>query len=318
MDQQRGGCCITAYAGCPYDMSKVDRIMLRFRPIAPKPDSTDGSVPGGRNSGCAAPEYVGERVKTGRGKRRHGVIGDGCSSTTVSRRSNCGRRRKSSPENTDSAGSVTGGGKDVKILPLLPEEPDVKGSPVIALGRSYPSWLSLGNEVKGGGGIVNQAADRSGLEDLEAGMGRQVVAAAARSWVRVERVTDTWMAAGWYDSGGIGRTDEEMVMNLHLDTCPGFITDGLNRVRWANAAYKRMEAAEEVAASAASGCVVLDQGVALPVGCEGFTCKVRVFTCGKENKSAKTVPCDVWRMGCGWFAWRLDTAAALCLGWSLA
>ncbi|KAL6494941.1 hypothetical protein OROGR_030860 [Orobanche gracilis] len=318
MDQQKGGgCCITTW--CPYDMSKVDRIMLRFRPIAPKPDSTDGSVPGGRSSGCAVPEYVGERVKTGCGKRRHGVIKDGCSNTTVSRRSNCGRRRKSSTGNNDSAGSVTSGGKDLKILPLLPEEPDVKGSPVVASGRSYPSWLSLGNEVKVGGGIVTQEADRSGLEDLEPGMGPQVASAAARSWVRVERVTDTWMAAGWYDSGGIGRTDEEMVMNLHLDTCPGFITDGLNRVRWANAAYKRMEAAEEeVTASATSTCVVLDQGVALPVGCAGFTCKARVLTCGKENKSAKTVPCDVWRMGCGWFAWRLDTAAALCLGSSLA
>ncbi|CBI15623.3 unnamed protein product, partial [Vitis vinifera] len=42
----KGGCCIARYAGGAYDMSKVDRIMLRFRPIAPKPTSA-GSVSGG-------------------------------------------------------------------------------------------------------------------------------------------------------------------------------------------------------------------------------------------------------------------------------
>ncbi|KAK7858074.1 hypothetical protein CFP56_014543 [Quercus suber] len=36
-------------------------------------------------------------------------------------------------------------------------------------------------------------------------------------------------------------------------------------------------------------------------------------TCGKERSSI-TLPCDVWRMDGGGFAWRLDVKAALSLG----
>ncbi|GFP85042.1 hypothetical protein PHJA_000648000 [Phtheirospermum japonicum] len=269
-------------------MSKVDRIMLRFRPIAPKPD---GSISGGGSTGSGPVP-----AKSDRGKRRQAAK-DGCNNGTVSKRSNCGRRRKSSPENTDSGGSVTGEEKDVKTLPLLPEEPDK---------RDYPLWLSFGNEGSGGD-TVTPTADRSVMEETTAPVGRRVVV--VQSWVKVECVTDTW-AAGCYGYGWMGRTDEERVMNLHLDTCPGFISDGQNRVRWTNAAYRRMVAAEEEEAAAS---VVVEQGVVVPVGCAGFTCRVRVVTCGGKDKGVKTVPCDVWRMDCGGFAWRLDTAAALSL-----
>ena len=34
---RKGGCRIARYATGTYDMSKVDRIILRYRPIAPKP-----------------------------------------------------------------------------------------------------------------------------------------------------------------------------------------------------------------------------------------------------------------------------------------
>lgn len=273
---QRGGCCIARYAGGVYDISKVDRIMLRFRPIAPKPASTNGSLSGGSSS-SASPESSGAPcVRTGRGKRRHAAKDGGAGKR-------CGRRkRRCSPEKTDSGGSVSGGEKDaMRTLPLLPEAPDVK--------QRYPVWLSFGGE---------------------AAAGRRVVASS--SWVKVECVTDTWLG-DLCPYGGAGRTDAERVRDLEADTCPGFVTDGLSRVRWTNPAYRRIVAGE--AEGEVAAWVVLEEGVALPTHGAAFTCRVRLVTSGNE-KASKTVPCDVWRMDCGGFAWRLDTAAALslCIG----
>ncbi|KAL0415717.1 UNVERIFIED_CONTAM: hypothetical protein Slati_3403600 [Sesamum latifolium] len=74
------------------------------------------------------------------------------------------------------------------------------------------------------------------LQDPTVAVGRRVV---VDSLVTVESVTETWVADcyGWFS---LGRTDEEKVMSLHADACPGFVSDGQNRVRWINAAYRRM------------------------------------------------------------------------------
>ncbi|PIN03897.1 hypothetical protein CDL12_23572 [Handroanthus impetiginosus] len=275
MDQGGGGgCCIARYAGGSYDMSKVDRIMLRFRPIAPKPATNNSSPSSG---GSSTPENSEPSVKTGRGKRRRPAKDGNVKKFPV-------KRRKASPENTDSGGSVSDGEKVVKTLPLLPEAPDVKETPKRASKEEFPLWMQFGDA-----GRVGPSLGHVGLENLTAALGRRVV---VESWVKVECVTETWTVDcyGWY---GLGRTDEEKMMSLDIDTCPGFVSDGMNRVRWTNAAYRKE--------------------TALPVGCAAFTCRVRVVTCGKE-KSSKTVPCDVWKMDCGGFAWRLDTTAALSLG----
>ncbi|KAL0415716.1 UNVERIFIED_CONTAM: hypothetical protein Slati_3403500 [Sesamum latifolium] len=51
MDRRAGGgCCIARYAGGAYDKSKVDRIMQRFRPIAPKPAAGGGSLSAGSSA----------------------------------------------------------------------------------------------------------------------------------------------------------------------------------------------------------------------------------------------------------------------------
>lgn len=191
---------------------------------------------------------------------------------------------------------MNGEEKMIKTLPLIPEAPDVKAE-ATSKGR-FPLWLSFEN-----GGRFGEV-----LHDPTAvGVGRRVVVA---SWVKVECVMDTWQV-GWYPYGRMGRTDEERVRSLEGDTCPGFVSDGLNRVRWTNAAYRRMVAGGgEVAAW-----LVVEEEVELPIAAVavvGFTCRVRVVTCGNE-KASTTVPCDVWRMDCGGFAWRLDTAAALSL-----
>jgi hypothetical protein len=82
-----------------------------------------------------------------------------------------------------------------------------------------------------------------------------------------------------------------------VDTCPGFISDGYGRVTWINGAYREM----------------MGEGVvALVMKVNGV--RVVQFACGSgRERNSLTVPCDVWRMDCGGFAWRLDVKAALSL-----
>lgn len=302
-----GGCCIARYGGAAagaYDMSKVDRIMLRYRPIAPKPASS-GSVSGG-----STPEKNDlVVVRSGRGKRRY--VRDASNNNNNSNNKRCNRKRKaSSPEDKrDGFSSET-----VVTLPLLPEAPErgskspEEESPAMVKQevKNLPAWLSLENNITDDNSYYyyRQPAVFC-VPDRKVVLPQPV--RVVGSWVTVERVTDTWV-----DGEGLGCTDEERSKNLERDTCPGFISDGENRVVWTNAAYRRMVAAKgEEEAEVAVGLVVKE---ALPVGHLAFTCSVRMqYTSGKERNSL-TLPCDVWRMDGGGFAWRLDIKAALCLG----
>ncbi|KAL0441945.1 UNVERIFIED_CONTAM: hypothetical protein Sradi_0133400 [Sesamum radiatum] len=261
-----GGCCIARYAGGGYDMSKVHRIMQRFRPIAPKPAAGGGSL----SADSSTSERGDPSVRTGRGKRRRGATG-----SNVKR---CrGRRTKASPRKSESGGSVSDGDKIGKTLPLLPENPDL--NPKRKSEEGFPLWLSSGDD-----GHVGSGVDHVRLQDPTVAAGPRVV---VDSWVRVESVTETWVADcyGWYS---LGRTDEEK-------------EDGGAGEEDEVVAQVVVEEEEE------------EKVAELPMGCAGFTCRVRVVTCGKE-KNSQTVPCDVWRMGRGGFSWRLDTTAALSLG----
>ncbi|KAM5571729.1 hypothetical protein ABKV19_012026 [Rosa sericea] len=263
----RGGCCIARYGGGGgvYDTSKVDRIMLRFRPIAPKP--VGGSVSGG-----STPENS-ENCR--RGKRRY-VRDKRCNN----------RKRKASSPPDKKKGAVT-------TLSLLPESPEPKHSPE---ERSSATWLSFesfpGNtspEYK----VVNMPALRP--------------VRVVESYVTVDCVTDTWV-----EGGGLGFTDEERRMSLETDTCPGFLSDGYGRVVWTNGAYRSM-VGQENETDEVTVCLVVKETAsvtAVALAHPAFTCRVRVqYTCGSI-----TLPCDVWRMEGGGFAWRLDVKAALCLG----
>ncbi|KAL2465444.1 hypothetical protein Adt_41295 [Abeliophyllum distichum] len=293
-----GGCCIARNAGSghAYSMSKMDRIMLRFRLIAPKPAAADGSFSSSDGSSSSSVEKNDLSCKDGNGKRRWAKDGN-----ISVKRSNTRRKRKASSEDgvvngkTASSESVSGG-ETAFTLPLLPETPDVKESSRRG-PQSSPLWLNFGNEGKHVG---------YGMDDLPAALRRVVVG----SWVRVECITDRWEHSDVYE---LGRTDEERMMNLYLDTCPGFVSDRLNRVRWTNLGYKQMVQGDGAGAEA---WLVMNDGVALPVSWPSFTCRVRVVTCRlrKNPTTSLTVPCDVWRMDCGRFAWRLDKKAALSLG----
>lgn len=267
-------------------MSKMDRIMQRFRPIAPKPAAATGSFSSGCGSRSAVPKNADLSVKAEIGRR----LCEKYSASSVKKMCTV-RKRKASSEDSELNGrtasneSNSGGDTAVTLL-LLPETPDVKECSKRE-PQSSPLWLNFGNEEKRVG---------HDMEDLPP--------AVVGSWVKVERITDAWEHCDVY---GLGRTDEERMMNLYLDTCPGFLSDGLNRVKWTNLAYKQMVQGD----AAAEVWLVINKGVALPVGWPSFTCWLRVV---KSPTTSLTVPCDVWRMECGGFAWRLDAKAALSLG----
>lgn len=285
----RGGCCIARYAGGAYDVaSKVDSIMLRFRPIAPKPASAGGFASAG-----VVPENGPQSSVSSFGRKKRRNVKEGVSDSRVNKRCG-GRKRRPSPKVT----AFGGGDTVVKTLPLLPEAPVVKESVGRVGDDRFPSRMNVG-------GRVTPAADHV-IKEAAAALGRRTV---AESWVRVERVTERWQIDSHGHDVVLGSTDVEKVMSLDMDTCPGFVSDGLKNVRWINTAYRRMVAEEDVVVR-----VVVEEGMALPEEWAAFTCRVRVVTYGKD-KSSSTLPCDVWRMDCGWLAWRLDTKAALSLGW---
>ncbi|XP_076901582.1 uncharacterized protein LOC143556031 [Bidens hawaiensis] len=134
------------------------------------------------------------------------------------------------------------------------------------------------------------------------------VLSSRQSWITVESVI------GSCDDGGrgLGYTDMEM------DSCPCFISDGFDEVRWVNLAYRRM-----VDLNPEGGSPPPQVSVWLYVKVEkidfeywpAFSCRVRlVYDLSEKKKMQMTVPCDVWKMGSGGYAWRLDVKAALSLG----
>ncbi|XP_076932032.1 uncharacterized protein LOC143597410 [Bidens hawaiensis] len=130
-----------------------------------------------------------------------------------------------------------------------------------------------------------------------------------QSWITVESVIGSCEDGG----RGWGYTD------LEMDNCPGFISDGFDEVRWVNLAYRRM-----VDPNPGGGSPPPQVSVWLYVKVEkidfeyrpAFSCRVRLEYDLSEKKKKKqmTVPCDVWKMDSGGYAWRLDVKAALSLG----
>ncbi|GAB4860489.1 hypothetical protein Ancab_035647 [Ancistrocladus abbreviatus] len=319
----RGGCCIARYAGggaAYHDMSQYDRIMLRFRPIAPKP------VVGSDAQGGAKAESKVTYVKTGRGRRR--CIKDNNNNSSNSNNSNGkrnnsgGRKRKScSPEGKLPHG-VEAQENTVVTLPLLPEMPDLTAAVVKRqdhkLQDLQPKTLSFSDGQVRSVPVVFGGVDQSVVVKVPPQQQEVIVGS---SFVTVECVTDTWV-----DGNGLGCTDEEKRRTLEEDTCPGFISDGWNRVWWANEAYRKLVATrggEEGAGTVDNVMVWLVMKEKAPISYPAFTCRVRVQNTwhGKEKgnsttaaSSSLTLPCDAWRMENGGFAWRLDVKAALSLG----
>lgn len=320
----RGGCCIARYAtsGSAYDASKVDRIMLRFRPIAPKPSS---GVP---SSGGSSTESRDSSVKTGRGMRFYLRTSDKGNRKRCSRK----RRQAAASGNTTKRDVASAGyNPAVVTLPLLPETPELGPPENKVMGRSNGvargSSYGIRNAIGTSGTYDNPCLGEQPLEEVHvmrlnfsshgrAALLLQPTRKLVEAWLTVECVTDTWV--DWY---ALGCTNEERRRSLGEDACPGFVSDGLGMVTWTNTAFRRMVAGQygESEVDMAVWLVMKDQRVTVTVAllanpAADFACRVRTqYTRGKERRSL-TLPCDVWGIDGGGFAWRLDVKAALSLG----
>ncbi|CAF2145132.1 unnamed protein product [Brassica napus] len=282
----RGGCCIARYGGYGghYSLSKAERIMLRFRPIAPKPSNDGGGGSPGAGKYCSSTTSGGSSdvsSNTKRGKRKYHKESSGVNSRR------CNKRKR---PNTRTA--VT--------LSLLP---DLNVSPVEKQRQNGPLWLSFS------GGDHEMLTPYKTAEISQ----RTVVVS---SCVTVERVTDAWT-----NGYGLGKTDDEKKLNLAREACPGFISDGVGRVTWTNKAYRKM-AKEDINIPVEDGApgmsydnfhvivrLVMKERPMLTY--PAFTCSVRLqYTCQDRERGSVTVPCDVWRMDDGGFAWKLDVKTA--------
>ncbi|KAL5538297.1 hypothetical protein UlMin_042760 [Ulmus minor] len=267
------------------DRNVLNRIMLRFRPIAPKPETTaDGS-------GGFSFENKNSIPSNGRKKRKY---------VRVRRNSGYTRKKTISEEKIgkDHEGGVT--------LQLLPEKSE-------DLNQKYREELDLGVSRNDSGLEENRELSMSFSFDKNVIGDDKVTDRTHRSfvqmWVTVECVTGMSM-----ESIALGSTDDERVRNLEGDTCPGFISDGLNRVSLVNGAFKRM-VSQQNDGQLTEIMVGLVMKEKLSSFNSTFTGHVKLqYLMGNNSHQSQMVPCDLWRLDGGGFAWRLDVEAALTLG----
>lgn len=276
----RNGWPAAKYDGGPHDTTIMNRIMLRFRPIAPKPvaaGSSPGSTPENNNV---------ELVSKRRVKRKY---------VRVKKSSKC-KSNKEDEANKDGS-SLYEDNATFLTLQLMPESSSgVKNS--LENTGSQPFWMEF--QKSENSGILAVGSDQV---DRTVDMQEKRV---VESWVMVDRMTNALV-----DGAALGSTDIEKMKNLEADTCPGLISDGLDRVQWVNLAYRRMVDPLEGSGKAPElvTWLVVKEKILLP-NSPAFACTVRIL----YTKNSQTMPCDVWKMEFGGFAWRFDAKAALRLG----
>ncbi|KAF5191251.1 von willebrand factor A domain protein [Thalictrum thalictroides] len=319
MDIRSGECCIARYAGSvsgsgsggAYDnnSNKIDRIMLRFRPIAPKPVSSS------TGSGGSSPDKNEAYLKTSRVKRKYVRDQNKRYGGGNSRR----KRRVVSEVRKDELMVYD---QTVVTLPLLPETPDddkkAAGTTNISSSSPSPTWSSdLEPTVKSRPLLpVWLNSNHRMLTAVDLNVLTPQPVRPVGSCVIVEGSTDS--CRGEVGEMLLGFTDVEKKTNLEKDTCPAFISDGFNRVKWTNEAYRKMVNQDDIHRDYENSrpemvwLVMKEKITTNEVA--AFACKVRLqYTCCKE-KNTLMVPCDVWKMEGGGFAWRLDVKVALSLG----
>ncbi|XP_050234108.1 uncharacterized protein LOC126682451 [Mercurialis annua] len=293
------------YAGGAQDKSMFNQMMLRFRPIAPKPAN-------GLDSNHSSLKNNSVLVSKRRKKRKYVRVCKNNRSLRRTRKKICLASSSSSSDQEKGKQNEIGedGGFNKTVtLQLLPETSDYSTE----RERSWCNQLNNNNNNNQDEAIELKLKQPS-MVDLNTSDRRQKVV--VESWVTVECVTDA------YEGGGLGCTDMERLKNLEDSTCPGFISDGSDTVKWINGAYKRMMMMTTESSSLMEIIVwlVTKEKLTPYVYSSAFTCWVRLqyyITMDDKEKSknsSRLVPCDVWRMECGGFAWRLDVEAALSLG----
>ncbi|XP_010666288.2 uncharacterized protein LOC104883456 [Beta vulgaris subsp. vulgaris] len=136
MGDGNGECCIArwgdSHVTSGYNTSKMDMIMLKFRPIAPKPVSGNIAVGeaasqsnGGRHAKGATGSGRGRRKSSKENNNNNNNSTGGSGSGSGNRRcNNNGRKRKSSSPDHQKNDEKT----DLTLLPLFPEAPDLSPS----------------------------------------------------------------------------------------------------------------------------------------------------------------------------------------------
>ncbi|WOL14352.1 hypothetical protein Cni_G23132 [Canna indica] len=316
---RRGGCCIAMYGGGGDAEAawRMGRIMLRFRPIAPKPAVGSPAV------AAAAEAATGGRRPKRKGSRNPGGRGRGRKPRKVEASSSPSKDDgKTSTSSSSSSTTTTTSSLTIVTLPLMPETPERKDDPADTPRESpgshshhspahvVPAWMARAE---------GEAPARAGVVVVAPRPVRAV-----GSWVTVECVTDTWREGevAW-------RSDEAVRAALEADECPGFVSDEWGRVTWTNEAYRRMVAGSGDASSEGGAEEEEDVRVGLvarglvpaAAACRAFTCRVRVRYARRPAKrhgslsacASLAAPCDVWRLDDGGWGWRLDVKAALSL-----
>ncbi|KAG2264229.1 hypothetical protein Bca4012_078671 [Brassica carinata] len=269
------------YAGKVQDKVSLDSLMLRYRPIAPKP--TTGQP-------CGTGDNNNNNNSYGKRPKRKYVRVSKNNKTTCR-----GKSRSDVSDGREQTGVVT--------LQLMPEKSDPSDDYTPLDQDSLdPSLKTI---------IGVETLETSTWATFNGGGTAEV-----ETWVTVESVTGVY--DGSSTSHAVECTDVEMMDNLGKDTCPAFVSDASNRVVWVNEAYRRNVSGEDWSSSLSLPDVMVwlvaeESTVAMYCNYLAFTCRVRMQYTWQETKHTKTVPCDVWKMEFGGFAWRLDTTAALTL-----
>ncbi|KAM7509244.1 hypothetical protein LguiA_019697 [Lonicera macranthoides] len=295
--------------GSVHDKTIMNQIMLRFRPIAPKP-AGDGDT-----SGSGDPKNKG-LVGKKRAKRKYVRINKNKVSVKQKFEESAVTLQLLPPVLTEKSPAGDLPGSDVRYTEVDLRSSDPTPPPVMQVQNweqnpvqsdenncNSSSCSSIEYTLKKKISITSpfHFTSPSNLGSLQTRI--------VESWVTMECVTDGCENQGW-----LGGTDAEMLRNLEGDTCPGFVFDGVDVVQWVNLSYKRMVVGPAAAEDDEVVVWVAVKG-RFPAERGAFTCRLRVVYCRNEREKHKvTVPCDVWKMEYGGFACRLDVEAALSLG----
>ncbi|CAJ2637159.1 unnamed protein product [Trifolium pratense] len=279
------------------DNNIFNGIMLRFRPIAPKPVTGNSSTTGELTPTNTASSLPGKRTKRKyvRIRRNNGYV----------KKNNGNKSPEKVVETTEDMNNVAA----VVTLQLMPE----KETPLA--GDSWCKNVDLNLTVEN----IQILDNPNPNQDLEKENVRNFLdliptaeKVVVESWITVESVTGTCMSE---EGERVSRcTDVEKMKILETDTCPCFVTDGYSRVFWVNDGYKKMVLNDVSKEIEVVVWLKVKESVAWCYSYPAFTCGVRLQYTWRNEKCLKMVPCDVWRLECGGFAWRLDVKAALSLG----
>lgn len=307
------------------DETMIDRIILRFRPIAPKPATGD------LDPGAGSKDKL--RLLGYRKKRKYVRVN----------KNSCGKNKRVSSSYHRETEKEVGDFQKGITLQLLPEKNEgtedhkkeshqVLGcNPQLAVSAKQestdqenhhqdpPTAPTLFNSKQD---VIHGASPQDRKLVVNPTVPQKTVVV-VESWVTVECVTEVLGTCMEGQIERLGRTDDERMRILEQDTCPGFVSDGSNNVQWINGAFKRMvndregNCKDQLEERSPEITVSLEVKVGLLAYfslCSAFTCWVRLRDAWKKNRCLQMVPCDVWRMDFGGFAWRLDIEAALSLG----